>query len=161
MRKVTPLSTQTADREENSMYQTKLKVSLMLLLLTLTLPTLAHTPPADARVFFIDLKDAAVVQSPFKVRFGIEGFGITPAGTTGKIRHTAGHFHLLVDLDRQPDLDAPIPRDQNHLHFDDGETEAMLTLPPGRHSLQLLLGDEDHEPQDPPLLSSKITITVE
>jgi hypothetical protein len=133
----------------------------MLLLLALTLPTLAHTPPEHARVFFVDLEDGAVVQSPFKVRFGIEGFGITPAGATGKIRHTAGHHHLLVDVDRLPDLDEPIPRDEHHIHFDRGETETLLDLPPGRHSLQLLLGDEQHEPQDPPLYSKKINITVE
>jgi hypothetical protein len=101
-----------------------------------------------------------VVHSPFKVRFGIQGFGITPAGTTGKIRHTAGHHHLLIDVDQPPDLDAPIVRDARHLHFDRGETETTLNLPPGRHSLQLLLGDEDHEPHDPPLISKKITITV-
>ena len=137
------------------------KFSLTLLLLALTLPTLAHTPPEHARVFFVDLEDGAVVQSPFKVSFGIEGFGITPAGSTGKIRHTAGHHHLLIDVDRLPDLDEPIPRDEHHIHFDRGETETLLDLPPGRHSLQLLLGDEQHEPQDPPLYSKKINITVE
>lgn len=120
----------------------------------------AHTPPPGARVFFIGLEDGAVVTSPFKVKFGIEGFGITPAGTTGKIRHTAGHHHLLINLERLPDLDEPIPRDANHLHFDQGETEALIELPPGRHSLQLLLGDEDHEPQDPALFSERIEITV-
>jgi hypothetical protein len=138
-----------------------MNVWLLFLLAMLALPALAHTPPANARVFFIGLEDGAVVHNPFKVRFGIEGFGITPAGTTGKIRHTAGHFHLLVDLDQLPDMDTPIPRDERHLHFDQGETEATLTLPPGRHSLQLLLGDEDHEPQAPPLISNKINITVE
>jgi hypothetical protein len=120
----------------------------------------AHTPPANARILCVDLQDGAVVHSPLKVQFGIEGFGITPAGTTGKIRHQAGHFHLLVDLDHQPDLDNPIPRNERHLHFDQGETETMLNLPPGRHSLQLLLGDEDHEPHYPPLISDKITINV-
>ncbi len=120
----------------------------------------AHTPPPEARVFFIGLKDGAVVSSPFKVKFGIKGFGITPADTTGKIRHTAGHHHLLVNVDTLPSMDDPIPRDANHLHYDDGETETVLNLPPGKHSLQLLLGDEDHEPQDPPLLSDRITITV-
>ncbi len=122
---------------------------------------LAHTPPDHARVFFIGLEDGAVVSSPFKVQFGIEGFGITAAGTTGKIRHTAGHHHLLVDLENLPDLDEPIPHDAQHLHFDGGETEAVIELPPGPHTLQLLLGDEDHEPQDPALFSERITITVQ
>lgn len=122
---------------------------------------MAHSPPDNARVFFIGLKNGDVVSSPFRVRFGIEGFGITPAGTTGKIRHTAGHHHLLIDLEKLPDLDEPIPRDSQHLHFDAGETEAMVELPPGPHTLQLLLGDEDHEPQDPALFSDRISITVE
>ena len=121
----------------------------------------AHTPPPGARIFFIGLQDGDVVQSPFKVQFGIEGFGITPAGTTGKIRHTAGHHHLLVNLEKLPDMDEPIPRDANHIHYDEGETEALLELPAGKHTLQLLLGDEEHEPQDPPLLSDKIRITVQ
>lgn len=129
--------------------------------LLLSVSATAHSPPEGARVFFVDLADGAVVKSPFQVRFGIEGFGITPAGTKGKRRHTAGHHHLLVDVEELPDLDAPIPRDAHHLHFDGGETEAVLTLPPGRHTLQLLLGDEEHEPQAPALYSEPITITVE
>ncbi len=131
---------------------------LIMLLLLVSLSATAHTPPPNARVFFIGIEDGAEVESPFKVRFGIEGFGITPAGTKGKIRHKAGHHHLLVDVEQLPDLDSPIPRDEHHLHFDNGETEAVLDLPSGIHTLQLLLGDEDHEPQDPVLISEKITV---
>jgi hypothetical protein len=120
----------------------------------------AHSPPKEARVYFIDLKDGAVVASPLKVKFGIQGFGITPAGTTSKRRHTAGHHHILLDVEQMPDMDEPIPRDAKHIHFDNGETEALLELTPGKHTLQLLLGDEQHEPQDPPLFSKKIGITV-
>jgi hypothetical protein len=137
----------------------KLYLLIALLLLT-SLSAMAHTPPPNARVFFIGIEDGAVVESPFKVKFGIEGFGITPAGTKGKIRHKAGHHHLLIDVETLPDLDGPIPRDAHHLHFDGGETETMLDLPPGRHTLQLLLGDEDHEPQAPALMSEKITVRV-
>ncbi|RLJ20517.1 rod shape-determining protein RodA [bacterium endosymbiont of Escarpia laminata] len=120
----------------------------------------AHSPPEEAKVYFVDLEDGEVVKSPFKVKFGIKGFGITPAGTKGKRRHTAGHHHLLVDVEQLPDMDEAIPRDPHHIHFDRGETGVMLKLPSGRHTLQLLLGDEQHEPQDPPLISEKITITV-
>ncbi|MBA1445957.1 MAG: DUF4399 domain-containing protein [Chromatiales bacterium] len=120
----------------------------------------AHSPPEEARVYFVGLMDGEVVKSPFKVKFGIKGFGITPAGTKGKLRHTAGHHHLLVDVKQLPDMDEAIPRDPHHIHFDRGETEVMLKLPSGRHTLQLLLGDEQHEPQAPPLISEKITITV-
>jgi hypothetical protein len=121
----------------------------------------AHTPPDHARVYFVGLEDGAVVNSPFTVRFGIDGFGITPAGTTGKRRHTAGHHHLLIDVGGLPNMDEPIPRNPNHLHFDQGETETVLELPSGEHTLQLLLGDEEHEPQSPPLVSEKIRVFVE
>ena len=121
----------------------------------------AHTPPEHAKVYFIGLKDGAVVKSPFKVKFGIKGFGITPAESKGKERHTGGHHHLLVDVEQLPDLSEPVPRDARHIHFDQGETETMLELSPGKHTLQLLLGDEEHEPQDPPLISEKITIKVQ
>ncbi|MDQ7017275.1 MAG: DUF4399 domain-containing protein [Gammaproteobacteria bacterium] len=134
-------------------------VILMALLLGSSL-SWAHTPPKTAKVFFIGLEDGQTVSSPFTVQFGIEGFGITPAGTTGKRRHTAGHHHLLIDLSETPDLDEEIPRDAQHQHFDQGETEAVLTLPKGEHTLQLLLGDESHEPQDPALMSAKIRIFV-
>ncbi len=134
---------------------------LSLLVLLMASVAAAHSPPKGAKVFFIGLADGAVVNSPFKVRFGIQGFGITPAGTIGKRRHTAGHHHLLIDVKQLPDLDEPIPRDTQHIHFDQGETETLLDLPPGKHTLQLLLGDEQHEPQDPPLISEKITITVQ
>ncbi|HXK56525.1 MAG: DUF4399 domain-containing protein [Gammaproteobacteria bacterium] len=140
----------------------RISVAAITLVLALTTPGAgAHSPPGNAKVYFIGLADGAVVESPFKVQFGISGFGITPAGTTGRRRHTAGHHHLLVDVDQLPDLDEPIPRDSRHIHFDRAETEALLELRPGRHTLQLLLGDEQHEPQDPPLISEKITIIVE
>ncbi len=67
---------------------------------------------------------------------------------------------MLIDVDELPDLSSPIPRDTHHVHLDGGESEVLLELPPGEHSLQLLLGDEVHEPQEPPLFSEKIRIAV-
>lgn len=140
----------------------KIIISIASLVFMLTASiTVAHSPPDHARVFFIGLEDGAVVKSPFKVKFGIQGFGITPAGAGGKRRHTAGHYHLLVDTEQLPDLEEAIPGDSHHIHFDQGETETLLELPPGTHTLRLLLGDEQHEPHDPPLISEKISITVE
>jgi hypothetical protein len=135
-------------------------IKAMMLFMALSSPLMAHTPPSSASVFFIQVQDGDTVESPFKVRFGIEGFGISPAGTQGKIRHTSGHHHLLIDVKSLPDLEDAIPRDIQHLHFDKGETETVLELSPGKHTLQLLLGDEAHEPQDPPLYSKKISINV-
>ncbi|MES9876811.1 MAG: DUF4399 domain-containing protein [Candidatus Sedimenticola sp. 1PA] len=151
---------QAAEARGNSMKKTKKLLAVLLILSTMVVAVFAHTPPKGARVFFIGLEDGAVVESPVKVKFGIQGFGITPAGTVGKARHTAGHHHLLLDLPFLPNLEEAIPRDEHHLHFDRGETETVLELKPGEHTLQLLLGDEDHEPQDPPLYSKQITITV-
>ena len=121
----------------------------------------AHTPGADAKVYFKNIKDGDVISSPHTIDFGIEGYGIVPAGTRDKRRHTAGHHHLLVDHPGNPALDGPIPHNKYCMHFDKGETSVKLNLPSGKHTLQLLLGDETHEPTEPPLFSKKITIIVQ
>jgi Domain of unknown function (DUF4399) len=117
----------------------------------------ARTPaPHDAYVYIGWPLDGAVVGTKFKVWFGTRNFGIAPAGVTTK---NTGHHHLLIDVPLPP-LDQPIPNDRNHLHFGLGQTETMVELPPGKHTLQLLLGDENHVPHQPPLYSKRITITV-
>jgi hypothetical protein len=121
----------------------------------------AHTPGESAKVYFKNIQDGDTIGSPYLVEFGIEDYGIVPAGTKDKRRHTAGHHHLLVDHPGNPALDKPIPHNKFCMHFDEGEVSAELKLPPGKHTLQLLLGDETHEPTDPPLFSPKITVTVE
>ena len=119
----------------------------------------AQTPaPAGATVYFINLKDGDMLTSPFKVQFGLTGMGIAPAGIE---RPNTGHHHVLVDT-RLSDAEAkaPLPADMRHLHFGGGQTEAMLTLPPGQHTLQLVLGDWSHIPFAPPIVSPVITVTV-
>ncbi|HKE93776.1 MAG TPA: DUF4399 domain-containing protein [Povalibacter sp.] len=116
-----------------------------------------RTPsPAGAEVYFIAPADGATVTSPVTVKFGLKGMGVAPAGT---VVDNTGHHHLIVDADLPP-LDAPIPADANHVHFGKGQTETTLELKPGKHTLQLLLGDQTHTPHDPPVMSKKITITV-
>ena len=112
--------------------------------------------PAGASVYFVNLKDGAVIGTKTTIHFGLHGMGIAPAGTK---KANSGHHHLLVDTDLPP-LNQPIPNDENHLHFGGGQTEAELTLPPGPHTLQLLLGDADHIPHTPPIFSDKIHVTV-
>jgi len=129
-------------------------------LIFLTGSATAHSPPESAVVFFVNLKDGATVTSPLKVAFGIKDFGVTTAGDNAKRKHVAGHHHLLIDLEQLPQMDEPLPYSNNIVHYDQGETDTTLELPPGQHTLQLLLADEDHEPHEPPLLSKKITITV-
>jgi hypothetical protein len=112
--------------------------------------------PPGAKVEFVDLKEGAVIGPNTTVHFGLHGMGIAPAGTK---KANSGHHHLLIDTDLPP-LDQPIPNDENHLHFGGGQTEVELSLPPGPHTLQLLLGDADHIPHTPPVYSDKIHVTV-
>ena len=122
-------------------------------------PAAAQTPsPEGAKVYFINLKDGAEVDSPFLVQFGLSGMGVAPAGVE---KPNTGHHHLLIDTTLTPEqLKEPIPSDDNHKHFGGGQTEAMVTLPKGRHTLQLVLGYWTHIPHAPPVMSETITITV-
>jgi hypothetical protein len=113
--------------------------------------------PAGAMEYFIAPQNGAKVTSPFTVRFGLKGMGVAPAGVTNA---NTGHHHLLIDTDLPPD-NLPIPNDDKHRHFGAGQTEVELTLPPGQHTLQLVLGDANHVPHQPPVHSEKITITVQ
>jgi hypothetical protein len=126
--------------------------------LALSASALARTPaPEGAEVYFISPRDGAVVSSPVLVQFGLKNMGVAPAGTQAE---GTGHHHLIVDAELPP-LDQPIPTDDHHRHFGKGQTEALIELPPGKHTLQLLLGDFAHVPHDPPVASERITITVE
>ncbi len=117
-----------------------------------------ETPsPKDAYVYIGWPNDGEVINAHrFKVWFGLRHMGVAPAGVD---KPNTGHHHLLVDTDLPP-FDEPIPNDRNHLHFGGGQTETILELPPGTHTLQLIMGDKDHIPHNPPVYSQKITITV-
>lgn len=118
-----------------------------------------RTPsPKGAECEIISPADGAVVKSPVRVRFGLKGMGIAPAGIAFE---NSGHHHLLVDTDPPADLGQPLPTSDQFVHFGKGQTETELKLAPGRHTLQLLLGDHLHVPHDPPVMSKKIAITVE
>jgi hypothetical protein len=115
-----------------------------------------RTPaPEGAEVYFIEPVDGATVPASFTVKFGLRNMGVAPAGTD---KAATGHHHLLIDRDLPP-LDQPMGGDI--MHFGGGQTEAEVTLEPGTHTLQLLVGDMNHVPHDPPVHSEKITITVE
>jgi hypothetical protein len=112
--------------------------------------------PAGAQVYIISPADGDTVPQTFTVRFGLSGMGVAPAGTD---KADTGHHHLLVDRAEMPPMGMPM--DGTVMHFGGGQTEAELTLPAGRHSLQLMLGDMKHVPHDPAVMSDKITVTVE
>jgi hypothetical protein len=113
--------------------------------------------PAGAKVEILSPRDGDRVSSPVKVVFGLEGMTVAPAGDPTP---DSGHHHLLVDV-AAPDLGLPIPKDAQHLHFGQGQTEAEITLAPGQHTLQLVLGDANHVPHNPPVISAPISITVQ
>ncbi|MEO6187168.1 MAG: DUF4399 domain-containing protein [Steroidobacteraceae bacterium] len=113
--------------------------------------------PSGAKLYIVSPADGATVKGPVTVVFGLAGMGIAPAGVQFE---NAGHHHLLVDADLPKDLGMPLPATDNIRHFGKGQTEATLTLPPGKHTLQLVLGDHMHIPFNPVVASPKITITV-
>lgn len=133
---------------------------MLLLVMTAMLagPLLAATPaPEGARAYILSPADGDDVKSPVTVVFGLEGMGVAPAGTD---KPDTGHHHLLIDVAELPAAGKPIPADDNHKHFGGGQTQVTVDLEPGRHTLQLLLGDMNHVPHDPPVASDKITIEV-
>ena len=112
--------------------------------------------PSGAAVYFVDVKNGDILQTKTILHFGLRGMGVAPAGVT---KPNSGHHHLLIDAELPP-LNKPIPNDPQHLHFGGGQTEAEITLPPGQHTLQLLLSDKDHIPHTPPVMSDRITVNV-
>lgn len=111
-----------------------------------------------AKVYFIAPADGEVVEEEFLVKFGLSGMGIAPAGSN--VEHT-GHHHILINKDISTiDFTRSLPSSDQIKHFGGGQTEAILKLPKGQHTLQLLLGNYVHIPHDKPVISEKITITV-
>ena len=117
----------------------------------------ANSPSAEgAYLYIVSPAHGAVVSSPVKVVFGLSGMGVAPAGID---KAKTGHHHLLIDTGL-PDLTRPIPADEKHRHFGGGQTEVVIDLAPGEHSLQLLLADFARRPHSPALMSQPITIHV-
>jgi hypothetical protein len=120
-------------------------------------PVVRTPAPPDASVYIISPRNGARLRSPVTVRFGLRNMGVTQAGSTAP---NAGHHHLLVDVTAPLNPNEPIPADKTHLHFGGGQTETTIDLPPGRHTLQLVLGDANHRLFNPSLESAKIHILV-
>ncbi|HYD32445.1 MAG TPA: DUF4399 domain-containing protein [Azospirillaceae bacterium] len=134
---------------------------LLATVLALTFPAIAaettrQPAPAEAHLYIGWPNDGEVVDRRFKVWFGLRNMGVAPAGVA---KDATGHHHLIIDAPL-PAMDEPIPNDQHHRHFGAGQTETTLELPPGKHTLQLIMGDAEHVPHNPPVVSKKITVTV-
>jgi hypothetical protein len=135
---------------------------IILLSAALTLQAFAAhaqgTPaPKDAVLYFIWPHDGAVIKGAFWCRFGLRNMGVTHAGDNFA---NSGHHHLFIDVKEPLNPDEPIPQNKSHLHYGAGQTEARIELPPGKHTLQLVLGDAKHYPFNPPVVSKKITVTI-
>ncbi|ARN76098.1 DUF4399 domain-containing protein [Oceanicoccus sagamiensis] len=111
--------------------------------------------PEGAQVYIVSPVDGAVVNSPVDIVFGLKGMGVAPAGTD---KANTGHHHLLVDGKMLPAMDKPMGGEVTH--FGGGQTETSVELSSGVHTLQIILGDKNHIPHNPPVVSEKITITV-
>jgi len=108
-------------------------------------------PVAEKLAYFVNVKEGDRINSPFRLAFVVSGMGVSPV-KAGKIDGT-GHHHILIDLPMPADIKAPIPFDkpdeflhQHYKHFGKGETETVLDLPPGKHTLRLLFADHAHVP---------------
>jgi hypothetical protein len=135
-----------------------------LVVLTMTLVSLscaAHAQgkpaPKDALLYFVWPQNGATIKGGFWCRFGLRNMGVTHAGDNFQ---NSGHHHLLVDVSEPLDAKEPIAQDKSHLHFGAGQTEARIELSPGKHTLQLVLGDASHYPFSPPVVSDKITVNI-
>jgi Domain of unknown function (DUF4399) len=120
----------------------------------------AKTPwPEGAKPYFISPKDGDTITGPVMIVMGLKGLGVAPAGVE---KEKTGHHHILIDADapKGDELLNPLPADDNYKHFGGGQTETVLMLKPGKHTLQLIVGDHNHVPYNPPLISTKITINV-
>lgn len=127
----------------------------------LAAPALAERLPSPegARAQIILPENGATVSNPVTVIFGLEGMGVAPAGVEWD---NTGHHHLIINLEPDEiDFDAFLPATEQIRHFGGGQTQAVLELEPGEYTLWLLLGDHDHVPHDPPVMSEPVTITVE
>lgn len=139
--------------------RTLIVAALLLAATPLALAQERSTSPPGAKVFIITPKNGATVHNPVEVKFGLKGMVIAPAGTKTE---NSGHHHLLIDTDPPADMSAPLPAIPDKIvHFGKGQTETTLMLTPGKHTLQLLFADALHIPHNPPVISKKITITVE
>lgn len=110
--------------------------------------------PAQA-VTILEPVSGATVGTTFKVRFGVKGLEVAPAGD---IVANSGHHHLLINLDSLPAGES-IPFTEQHMHFGKGQTEAEVKLAPGNYKLTAQFANGAHQSYGKPL-SQTINVTV-
>jgi hypothetical protein len=112
--------------------------------------------PADAKVFFKNLKDGETVTSPVKVEMTATGISIDSAGA---VKPNSGHFHIIVDGEDSIPSGEVVAKDSTHIHYGNAQQEATLVLPPGKHKLVLQFADGAHRSYGNKLAST-VTINV-
>jgi len=132
-------------------------LSAALTLLSFAAQGQGKVPGNDVLLYFVYPAKGAVIKGAFWARFGLRNMNITHAGDDYP---NSGHHHLLIDDNEPLNPRLPILSDKTHIHFASGQTEALIDLPLGKHTLQLVLGDHNHFPFNPPVVSEKISITV-
>jgi hypothetical protein len=132
-------------------------LTVVLMMLPFAAQAQGKAAPPDVTLYFVWPQNGTVIKGGFWCRFGLRGMGVTHAGDDYK---NSGHHHLLIDVNEPLNPNEPIGSDKTHLHFGAGQTEARIELPPGKHTLQLVLGDANHYPFNPPVVSDKITVTI-
>jgi len=139
-------------------------ISLICFSIVLLLPNsvlaaeLVSHAPLDAQAYIVEPANDTTVSETFTVKFGLSGMELAPAGID---KADTGHHHLLIDQTELPDLTASLPATEQIRHFGKAQTETELTLEPGKHTLQLVLGNYLHIPHDNPVISDAITIEVQ
>ncbi len=121
-------------------------------------PVVAPEPPPApaARAFFVSPADGATVASPVKLVFGVEGMEVRAAG---ELVEKTGHHHVIIGPAGISEGEM-VPKDETHIHFGKGQTEAEIELPKGEHKLTMQFADGNHMSYGK-VLASTITITVE
>ena len=144
----------------------RLKAVVFFLGLALIGLTQAQMPnsssPDDARVYFVQPADGQIFdsqdQAGIEVIFGLTGMQVSPAGIA---EPNSGHHHLLINVEKLPDLTNPLPATDQVRHFGKGQTSTRVKLPMGKHRLQLIVGNQVHIPHSPPVMSDVIEIEVQ
>ncbi len=105
--------------------------------------TVSDRSDGTRSVGFANIRDGMRVYSPFRAEFAIRGMGVVPAGQK---REGTGHHHILIDTKLPVDVSASMPFTDKYQHYGKGQTNATLTLAPGKHTLRLLFADFEHKP---------------
>jgi hypothetical protein len=133
-----------------------IRITLAILLITAwSVQASTSSSPEGAKVYIVSPADGETVGETFTVVFGLEGMGVAPAGVE---KASTGHHHLLIDKEELPAMDQPMGNEVKH--FGGGQTQYTVTLPKGKHTLQLIMGNHQHVPHNPAVVSEKITIFV-